>query len=396
MLKRHFKQLLSPSDRPILTEKPRQHPCRSVPPYKFLPRLPKPFSFFSRFLIGLALSGLLIGCQINYYWHLFHGQANIFLNSQPLEEVLTNPNLDAQRLDKLLFIEKLRAFASSQIGLDNSTSYTCFFDTKGQPISWNLSASPPERFDPYLWEFPLIGSVPYKGFFDKNRALEEREILQASGMDVLLRPVSAYSTLGFFSDPILSTMLDYPYDRLADLILHELTHGTIYAKGHTDFNESLATFVGQTGSLLFLAELYGPETPLIQQAQTRREDQRRFSDFMAEVVTSLDSLYSLKLTREKILADRKMVFNQAKKRFSAIQTNFKISNYDGFLEWEVNNAHLLSYRRYHRDLENFHLLYNLKQRRLDLMLAALKLCQEAENPWACLKDSISVEANKKE
>ena len=387
---RHFKQLRRPSSKPALTEKPHQNPRRPAQAWTFLPRLSKPLSFFSRFLLGLALSLPLHGCQFDYYWHLFRGQAHIFLNREPLKKVLTNPTLDAQRLEKLLFIEKLRAFATQRIGLENSTSYTCFFDTKGQPISWNLSASPPDRFDPHLWDFPLIGSVPYKGFFEKNRGLEERKILKARGMDVLLRPVSAYSTLGFFSDPILSTMLNYPYDRLAELILHELTHETIYAKGHTDFNESLATFVGQTGSLLFLAELYGPETPLIQQAQRRREDQVRFNDFMAKVVTSLDSLYSLKLPSQKVLGDRKLVFNQAKKNFRTIKAEFKIINYDGFLEWEVNNAHLLSYRRYHRDIESFHRLFNFKKQRLDLTLAALKLCQEAENPWVCLQDSISL------
>ena len=340
----------------------------------------------------MALSSLLHGCQVDYYWHLFRGQANIFLNREPLAKVISAQNLDAQRIDKLLFIEKLKDFASIKIGLDKSTSYTCFFDTKGQPISWNLSASPPDRFEPYLWNFPLIGSVPYKGFFDKDRGLEERNLLQSSGMDVLLRPVSAYSTLGFFSDPVLSTMLDYSHDRLAELILHELTHETIYAKGHTDFNESLATFVGQTGSLLFLAELYGSETPLIEQAQKRREDQARFGNFITGVLASLDSLYSLDLARQKVLKDRKLVFNQAKKKYKAIQTEFKIINYDGFLEWKINNAHLLSHRRYHRDLESFHELFRIKHNRLDLMLASLKSCQDAENPWACLQQSISLSA----
>ena len=348
---------------------------------------------YGQFLLGLAFFFSLNGCQLDYYWHLFRGQAHIILNSEPIETLLTNPNIDPATVEKLHFIERVRAFAINQIGLDNSSSYTCFFDTKGQPVSWNLSASPPDRFAPHLWNFPIAGTIPYKGFFDKKLGVSERDSLKSRGMDVLMRPVSAYSTLGFFSDPILSTMLDYPEDSLADLILHELTHGTVYTKGNTDFNESLATFVGQTGSLLFLADFYGPDTPLIQQAQLRRKDQARFRSFMATVVASLDSLYLLGLPRKTVLEQRNRVFLQAQSNFKSIRTQFKIVNYDGFLEWEINNARLLSYRRYHRDLDSFKNLYDLKEQRLDLMLAVLKPCEGAENPWTCLRDCISVETD---
>ncbi len=348
------------------------------------------WSDYGRFLLGLAFFFLLNGCQINYYWHLFRGQARIILSCEPIDGLLADPDLSPHILNKLIFIKKIKEFATDYFGLEESSNYTCFFDTEGHPVSWNISASPPDRFEPYLWEFPIVGKVPYKGFFTRELGLRERDNLRARNLDVMLRPVSAYSTLGFFSDPVLSTMIDYPEESLADLILHELTHGTIYVKGHADFNESLATFVGQTGSLTFLAATHGPDAPLIQQTIQGRKDQGRFRAFMKGVVGSLDSLYSLGLSREAVIKKRQEVFRRAQDHFKAIRSEFTIHNYDGFLDWKVNNARLLSYRRYHRNLDRFATLYSLKNKRMDLTLATIKTCEDATDPWTCLQDSITM------
>ena len=338
--------------------------------------------------MGLALFFSLNGCQIDYYWHLFQGQARIVLNCESIDALLAASDLDPEIENKLIFIEEIREFAGEHIGLENTSSYTCYFDTEGQPISWNLSASPPDRFEPYVWNFPIVGTVPYKGFFDKQLSLLERDELQSRGFDVIVRPVSAYSTLGFLSDPVLSTMLDYPEDSLVDLILHELTHATVYAKGHTDFNESLATFVGQTSSLIFLEQFYGPDTPLLRQARRRRTDVARFRAFMNTVVASLDSLYSLELPGKIVLDERQRVFHEAQEHYRSIRGDFKVVNYDGFLEWKINNARLLSYRRYHRDLERFNKIYALKNQHMESALPVFKSCEDAENPWTCMQDSI--------
>ena len=150
------------------------------------------------------------------------------------------------------------------------------------------------------------------GFFDKARATAERDALRAGGLDVMMRSVSAYSTLGFFSDPVLSTMMTYPEQSLADLIFHELTHGTVYVRGQTEFNESLASFVGKTGSLLFLAERYGPDSSAIRTAESRRADDRLFNRFLFEVVASLDSLYSQSLPAETVMRERVEHFDLGK------------------------------------------------------------------------------------
>lgn len=347
-------------------------------------------SLCSRFgpaLLRLGLWVLFCGCETDYYLHLAAGQSRVVFNCESLDELLADPQLEDSTRARLAFVESVRLFARDQIGLETSTNYTCFFDTKGEPVSWNVSASPPDRFAPYQWRFPIVGAVPYKGFFDKERAHRQRDQLDAQGYDTILRPVSAYSTLGFFTDPVLSTMLDYPEDGLADLLIHELTHATIYVKGDTDFNESLATFVGRTGSLDFLAARYGEDSPQLEKARQRRADAARFRRFMQTVVTTLDSLYNLGLPRDEVLRRREEEFSRAKERFQELRSTFQVVSYDGFLQWKVNNARLLSYRRYNRDLSLFEQVHARKGNRLDQMLTVVTACSDSGDPWACLKDS---------
>ena len=342
--------------------------------------------------LAFGLFLFLCGCETGYYLHLARGQARVVLNCEPIEELLASSALDSTRRANLSLVQAIRRFGFEQIGLHQSSSYTRFFDTGGKPISWNVSASPPDRLEPYLWHFPIAGTVPYKGFFDRERARKERDRLQEEGYDILLRPVSAYSTLGYFSDPVLSSMLEYSVDSLADLILHELTHATVYIKGQTEFNESLATFVGQTGSLEFLAHFFGPESPQIPRAQKRRRDAARFGEFMVEVVEELDRLYQLELPRDSVLVYRRETFTLAQERFrSSLRHQFELLNYDGFLEWEVNNARLLSYRRYHRNLDAFAAVYAMEGNRLDLAMKVFKVCGEEASPWSCLEAALATD-----
>jgi predicted aminopeptidase len=260
-----------------------------------------------------------------------------------------------------------------------------FFDTGGQPVSWNVSASPPERFDPHLWHFPIVGDLPYKGFFSRERAVRERDGLKAQGLDVAMGPVSAYSTLGFFADPVLSTMLDEEEDGLAELILHELTHATIFPPGQSEYSESAATFVGQAGALLFLADKYGLDSPQVQRARQRQKDTRRFSAFMKEVVDSLDSLYAQALPREEVLQRRQKVFARAKEHYQARRGEFLVDNYDAFLSWEINNARLLSYRRYHQNLELFARIFTAPQAHPAQAISRFRECGDTPDPWDCLR-----------
>ena len=336
-----------------------------------------------RILIGLGLLSIC-GCNLNYYWHLARGQSRVVYKRIPVQTLLARPNLAEQTRTQLELIQAILLYAES-VGLKTDDQYTTFYDTGGEPISWNVSASPPDRFSPYTWDFPFVGEVPYKGFFHRDLADEQRETLVAAGYDAIVRPVSAYSTLGIFSDPILSPMLSYAPDQLADLILHELTHALVYAPGQTDYNESLATFVGRQGSLLFLAQHFGTDTPLLQQAETRRADAVLFRRFMVETVAALDSLYSLGLPRSVVLRDRQVVFAQRQRDFELIRIKFTRNQYDGFLQWELNNARLLSYRRYNANLTLFSAVYRTYGEDLASALEIFASCAEDDDPWQCLR-----------
>ena len=164
---------------------------------------------------GLTLCVLLLnGCGVGYLWHVATGQMSLLSRQQPVDEVLQETTLSDQERRKIRLILEARTFAIEQLGMHASDSYTTFVKVDGPYVSYNLSAAPKDALRPYTWRFPIIGRVPYKGFFKRNRALREQRALDALGYDTYVRGVQAYSTLGYFDDPIISSML-----RLPDFIL---------------------------------------------------------------------------------------------------------------------------------------------------------------------------------
>ena len=233
------------------------------------------------FLLILIINPFL-GCGLGYYLHLAKGQLNIVTSTVNLEEIHLSTQ-DSTIKQKLILVDSLLIFAKN-IGLKTEKNFKSYYDTKGNPVSWNISASRPYAFEAYLWRFPIVGFLPYKGFFDKTRAEEEYYRLKNLNYDVQLTPVSAYSTLGYFSDPLLSTTLSLPVGNLTELILHELTHSTVYFDGMTDFNESLASFVGRKGAEEFLNRQFGPNSEYIENLKVDRQDSKKFRSFIENVV----------------------------------------------------------------------------------------------------------------
>lgn len=253
------------------------------------------------------------------------GQLRVLLNSERIDKLLADRSVPDGVKHKLLLVKEIKAFGEHELGLKPSSNYETFYDTKGQPITYIVSACRKDRFVPYVWWFPIVGDVPYKGFFAKEDAQAQARELEAEGYDVSLGTAAAYSTLGYFPDPVLSTMLDYPEEQLVALILHELTHGTVYLPGGTDFNEGLASFVGWQGALEFARRRHGiaseryDRTVRAFAAEERRDEKAR------EMFRRLDELYKSGASREEILAKRDQVGGR-----------------------KVNNAEILMQRRYGR------------------------------------------------
>ncbi|MEL6561978.1 MAG: aminopeptidase [Bacteroidota bacterium] len=219
------------------------------------------------------------------------GQYRVLANAKPVEEYLNDPSFPDSLKVKIRFIQEVRQFAIDSLGLKNSDNYTTLFDQQGKSILWNLSASAKYEMKPKEWGFPLLGTFSYKGFFDLERAKEERKELLKEGLDTQIRTVGGWSTLGWFKDPILSNMLNRKDGQLAELIMHELTHATLFVKDSLEFNENLATFVGEKGALRFLHQKYGKESDQVKEYLRSFDDSKSFADHMLRGYKSLDELY---------------------------------------------------------------------------------------------------------
>ncbi|MBU07402.1 MAG: hypothetical protein CME13_05430 [Gemmatimonadetes bacterium] len=339
-----------------------------------------------RHVARLLLASSLVACgdaTPRYILHLANGQMQVMLGSQPIEHVRATTT-DRLHLERFDWVDTVRAFAQAT-GLHGAhTNYTRFFDTGSEPVSYNVSASPVDRLEPYLWHFPLVGDLPYKGFFDRDLAVAEAEHLRKRGFDAITRPVAAYSTLGYLPDPLLSSMLEDDENRLADLLLHELSHATIFAESETDYNESAASFIGRQGALTLIRRKYGSDAPEVKEIFGSRHHATEFATFMGTFLDELDSLYALGQQRDSLLVARVDVLRAAQDRYRQ-HPELPGSRYDGFLKWhQVNNARLLSYRRYNRDLDQFAALHSAHGEDLSITIGILGECANGADPWACL------------
>jgi predicted aminopeptidase len=216
-----------------------------------------------KILFGFAINGLFMICM---GWLMFNselslyllkmgrGQLNLILNTQKIEDVLKDDKLSKEEREKLLLVEKIKQYSVDSLGYKPTRNFTTYFNQNNQPILWVITACKPLKFEAYQWKFPMLGWVSYKGFFNENLAQQEYLKLLRAGYDADLSTVSAWSTLGWLPDPVLSSMLRRSKSRLANLLFHELFHATYYASGTVDVNENLANFIGFKATLRFLRD----------------------------------------------------------------------------------------------------------------------------------------------
>ena len=334
----------------------------------------------------VRLSGCLLilvfgfGSEIGYLYQLFKGQVALLWKAEPIDEVLKARRLSPDQRAKLELVQAIRAFAQSEIGLNTSKNYTTYVDIGRGPVSWNLVVCPKDRLEPLEWSYPVVGAVPYRGYFDREKAEEARDHYVAEGYDTYLRPVSAYSTLGWFSDPVLSSMLRYPEGDLADLIIHELTHATVWIEGDVTFNESLASFVGEAGALMWLQRKYGADSEAVYRMLAERADGVVFRNFMRDIASRLDSLYQSNSPHK--ITQRQQIFASARTEFQSL--SLKTDLYARFPSWEINNARMALYRIYRERTDVFARVYLAYDNDLKATVEVLQQCANTEDPAAWL------------
>jgi predicted aminopeptidase len=313
----------------------------------------KPLRFFL-FLIPVLTS--LTGCGNLLYlsklgWH----QSLITFHSVPVQEVLEDQWVGQETKEKICFIQEVKRYGEEKLGLKRTKSYSKYFEVKG-PVLYVITASEKDRLRLYHWNFPVTGRVTYKSFFTEKGVLKEKRFLETKGYDTFVQRAGAYSTLGWLKDPIFSSMLKWSDATLANLILHEMTHASIYFKGRTDFNEQMATFVGNQGAIHFLIEKYGKGSKEVMEAIHNQEDDLLFSQWIDQAYQQLSNFYAREISRDEKLRGREDLFQSLKKEFRERKAFFKTKGYNHFEKIDLNNAVLLAYRRYIHRLANFQAL----------------------------------------
>lgn len=247
--------------------------------------------FIPALILILLILGFYTRHWLVYGFNQLKGQLNIIYNAQPISEVIENPLTPDSVKAKLILIREIKKYAVDSLGLAETNNYETYYDQKGKPALWVLTAAPEFKMEPYKWMFPFLGSLSYKGFFQKQKGVDELQLLKKKGFDADLSTVSAWSTLGWFGDPVMSSMMRKNVGSLAELIIHEMTHTTLYVKGNVEFNENLATFIGEIGAEKFLTHKFKDDSNVLTNYINHRKDNRIFSEYVVTSVAKLDSLY---------------------------------------------------------------------------------------------------------
>ncbi len=338
-------------------------------------------------LIFLCLLVLFFsGCQIGYLMKSAYSQADLLSRRVPIEEALKDSRLSEDQKKKLILAVDAHLFAETDLGLAHTKNYTTFVQLDGPYVTWVVSASLKDELKPYLWHYPVVGDMPYQGFFEPKGAKSLAESLKAAGLDTYIRGVAAYSTLGWFRDPVLSSMLSYKDYELVSTIIHETTHATVFIKSEADFNERLAEFIGQKGAEAFYLKREGPDGATLKRMRNDAEDERLFGEFITKELYSIEAWYSERKGRPLLEVDRIARLHVIQERFASdLKPRLRDRNgYSRFEKADLNNARLLTYRLYFQDQSQFQKVFDKRGRDFNKMLDFCRSLENSKDPVADL------------
>jgi predicted aminopeptidase len=302
----------------------------------------------------------LSGCQVSYLLQATAGEFRLLRGAVPVEEVLKQNSLPVDEQRRLALVARIKDFGENELGLKKTGSYETI-NLKDQSPIYTVSASPKDKLTLMTWWFPFVGSVPYLGFFDREDAKNERDCLRAKDLDTFLGRAEAYSTLGWFRDPLTLNMIQGSDLNLAETILHEMTHATLYVSGQGEFDEGLAQLVGKRGALLFFQHTFGPSHPASIEAQESISDERLFSAFLVSLLSDLEALYKDEHVPYALkLSEREKIFARYLKKFKQVKERMKTTRFASFGQAGLNNAYLMSVALYHRHYMMFERVLALK------------------------------------
>jgi len=334
---------------------------------------------------ALLISAFIPGCGVGYVVRSAYFQAELLHSRTPIHEVRESGTLSPKHHAALDRIADVKSYGA-QIGLKATENYETIAADWNRTI-WNMSACPSLSFQPVTWRFPIVGKVPYLGFFRREDADKWVDRMESQGHEVYVRTAGAYSTLGWFRDPVLPGMLEWDDQRLADTVLHELAHATLWIKGSVKFNESFASFVGETASFRYLENRFGSDSDTYTNAIAFHQDLARWRTILRSLYQDLDAVYSdpTKTDTEK-LSERTLLYSSLSERVKSAN----LAHEERFLEavekgpW--NNARLVQYRTYNHKREWFQIVLDQEGGDLLGFIEAIgRITKNSDNPFEALE-----------
>jgi predicted aminopeptidase len=338
------------------------------------------FKKASRFQKALIIVGFVLivvglsGCEtISFYRQAVKGQYQLIAGQQPIDKLVANTNTEPHLRKQLQLVQDLRGFADKELKLPVDNHYRKYVDVHRPYVVWNVEAAPEFSMEPKSWWYPLVGSLEYRGYFSERAAQHYAGTLRKKGYDVYVGGAIAYSTLGWFKDPVLNTFIFDPERNLAETIFHELGHQRVFARGDTDFNEAFATTVGQEGARRWLRAK--GDTNAFERYEAELQRNNDFVHLIMDARHQLETLYGDERNEAgKIKASKKpraippaqlrerkqAVFEGLQNRYSQIKTQWDgNTEYDHFFSRQLNNAQLNSVAAYYDLVPGFMQLLKL-------------------------------------
>jgi predicted aminopeptidase len=307
----------------------------------FSPRILISSARLITFIVVIIVLGAC--ADLRYYAHVTHGESALLMQRRPVSKVIADPSTDPKLAARLKLSQEARQFASAKLDLPDNRSYTYYVQLNRPYVVWNVFATPRFSVDAVPQCFPIAGCVAYRGWFDEHMAKQSAQKLKTEGNDVYVGGVPAYSTLGWFSDPIISSMMRWDDDELIGTIFHELAHQLIYLKGDTSFNESYAMFVEDEG----VREWHRSRGESIADNQDQVMDDG-FTQLVLDLRNRLKKLYSSGLGQEAMAAGKQREIEGFRARYAVWRDKHYPNDhrYDAWVAQPINNATLLPFGLY--------------------------------------------------
>lgn len=338
---------------------------------------------FKRVLLA-CLTLLLSGCSAEYYLRAAYEEGRILWRRQPITAMLAEADLGPDVRRKLEMVLEVRDYAADHLRLNVGGSYAAYSYVDRPVLLHVLTAVPKTSFEPYTWWFPFVGRVPYKGYFDPDDARREAESLARKGYDTNIRAAGAFSTLGWFDDPLLGRLLKLDRVSLADVVLHELLHNTLFVKGSVAFNESLANFVGKRGAMDFFARRHGPGSPEAEAARRAWREELEFSGLVMELTRCLRALYAEPAPEADKLSRRERVFARSRRQWAEALAGSPGHRYASFSRQRLDNAVILQHLLYVTHLARFEALHRREGGQVSRTIEAVRAAGHAGDPFDAL------------